>query len=228
MSSGEQLPFEFDHRPSLSGEDFLVAPCNQEAVAWLDKWPDWPAPFLVIYGPAGCGKTHLSHVFMAKSGALQLTSAMMSDAGLPSLLSSSDNFVADDGDVIFGRDFDEEALFHIYNDLSSRGGHMLITASRPPNDWQIKLADLASRIKAAPAIGIGMPEDDLIKAVLVKLFSDRQLRVEIGVIDYVAKRMERSLDAARQFVKFADKAALVEKKGITLPLARDVLTDIEG
>lgn len=223
MNSAKQLPFEFDPRPSLSGDDFLVAPSNQAAVAWLDKWPDWPAPFLVIYGPPGCGKTHLSHVFMAKSGALQLTPAMITDAGLPSLLSSSDNFVFDEGALNFNGEFDEEALFHIYNDLASRSGHMLITAVAPPSDWGFKLADLASRLKAAPAVGIGMPEDDLIKAVLVKLFSDRQLRVEIGVIDYVVKRIERSLDAARQFARRADEAALLEKKGITLPLARQVL-----
>jgi chromosomal replication initiation ATPase DnaA len=218
LNPAEQLPFNFDHRPSLSGDDFLVASSNKEAVAWLDKWPDWPAPFLVIYGPPGCGKTHLAHVFMAKSDALQLTPAMISDAQLPTLLSTSENFVMDGKGA-----FDEEALFHIYNDLASRSGHMLITATAPPNDWSIKLADLASRLKAAPAVGIGMPEDDLIKAVLGKLFSDRQVRVESGVIDYVMKRMERSLDAARHFVELADKAALVEKKGITLPLARQVL-----
>ncbi len=226
MNSAEQLPFEFDHRPSLSGDDFLVAPCNQEAVAWLDKWPDWPAPCLVIYGPPGCGKTHLSHVYMARSGALQLTPAMISDAGLPSILSSSKNFIVDDADLNAGGGFNEESLFHIYNDLFSRGGHMLITAGSPPNDWDFKLADLASRLKAAPAIGIGMPDDDLIKMVLVKLFSDRQVRVEIGVIDYVAKRMERSFDAARQFVEAADNAALAAKKRITLPIAKQALTAI--
>lgn len=221
MNSAEQLPFEFEHRPSLSGDDFLVAPCNQMAVAWLDKWPDWSSPFLIIYGPPGCGKSHLSHVFMAKSGAMALTSALIEDAGLANIISSAQNFVVDDGD----QDFDEEALFHIYNDLASRDGHMLITSTVSPVEWPIKLADLASRVKAAPAAEIRQPEDDLIKAVMVKLFSDRQVRVESGVIDYVSKRMERSLDAARQFVEAADKAALVEKKAITLAIARRVLAE---
>jgi chromosomal replication initiation ATPase DnaA len=221
LNSAEQLPFEFEHRPSLSGDDFLVAPCNQMAVAWLDKWPDWSSPFLIIYGPPGCGKSHLSHVFMAKSGAMALTSALIEDAGLANIISSAQNFVVDDGD----QDFDEEALFHIYNDLASRDGHMLITSTVSPVEWPIKLADLASRVKAAPAAEIRQPEDDLIKAVMVKLFSDRQVRVESGVIDYVSKRMERSLDAARQFVEAADKAALVEKKAITLAIARRVLAE---
>ncbi len=226
MISGAQLPFEFDHRPALSGDDFLVAPSNQEAVAWLDKWPDWPAPFLVIYGPPGCGKTHLSHVFMAGSGALQLTAAMINDAGLPSILSASNNFIVDDVDLKQDGGFEEEALFHIYNDLASRGGHMLITAAFPPNDWDFKLADLASRLKAAPVVGIGLPEDDLIKAVLVKLFSDRQVRVEAGVIDYVTRRMERSFEAAHQFVEAADTAALAAKQKITLPIAKQALATI--
>jgi chromosomal replication initiation ATPase DnaA len=159
---------------------------------------------------------------MAKSGALALTSAGINDAGLPSILASSKNLVADDGDTGFG----EEALFHIYNDLALRDGHMLITAERTPKDWPVKLADLASRLKASPAVEIGLPDDDLIKSVIVKLFSDRQIRVETGVIDYVVKRMERSLDAARQFVDAADKTALVEKKGITLPIARHVLKEL--
>lgn len=158
---------------------------------------------------------------MAKSGAMALTSALIEDAGLANIISSAQNFVVDDGD----QDFDEESLFHIYNDLASRDGHMLITSTVSPVEWPIKLADLASRVKAAPAAEIRQPEDDLIKAVMVKLFSDRQVRVESGVIDYVSKRMERSLDAARQFVEAADKAALVEKKAITLAIARRVLAE---
>ena len=88
MSAPKQLPLEFEHRPSLGGEDFLIAPCNEDAVAWLDKWPDWRSPALIIYGPPGCGKTHLAHVFMASTGAVQLTQAMIDDAGLPQLLRS--------------------------------------------------------------------------------------------------------------------------------------------
>ncbi len=221
MNSSEQLPLEFEHRPSLGGEDFLIAPCNSEAVTWLDKWPDWPAPALVIYGPPGCGKTHLAHVFMASSGAVPLTPALVEDAGLPRLLSSVNNCVFEDADS----ELDEESLFHLYNALSSAGGHILLTATRPPGLWNIELADLESRLKAAPAIEIGLPDDNLIRAVLAKLFSDRQLRVEEGVVDYLAVRMERSLDAARRTVATIDQKALVAKRNITLPLVRRVLEE---
>jgi chromosomal replication initiation ATPase DnaA len=226
VNYNKQLPFDFEHRPSLSGDDFLISPSNQEAVAWLDKWPDWPSPLLILYGPPGCGKTHLSHVFMASSGAVQLTPELIKDFGVASLLNSQQNFVIDDGKINTFVHLSEVSLFHLYNDLALRGGHMLITAESHPVNWAFKLADLSSRFKAAQAIGIGMPDDNLIKAVLVKLFSDRQVRVEISVIDYITKRMERSLDAARNFVHLANELALVEKKGITLALARQVLGDL--
>jgi chromosomal replication initiation ATPase DnaA len=228
VNYNKQLPFDFEHRPSLSGDDFLISPSNQEAVAWLDKWPDWPSPLLILYGPPGCGKTHLSHVFMASSGAVQLTPELIKDFGVASLLNSQQNFVIDDGKINTFVHLSEVSLFHLYNDLALRGGHMLITAESHPVNWAFKLADLSSRFKAAQAIGIGMPDDNLIKAVLVKLFSDRQVRVEISVIDYITTRMERSFDAARNFVRFANELALVEKKGITLALARQVLDDLKS
>jgi chromosomal replication initiation ATPase DnaA len=225
VNISEQLPFDFNHRPSVSGDDFLVSISNKDAVAWIDQWSIWPSPFLVIYGLPGSGKTHLCNVFMEETGARLLSASMLSTAGLPSLLSTSENFILDDNNINLNEDF-EESLFHIYNDLSSRRGRMLITSVAPPSDWSIKLVDLASRLKASPAVSIGMPDDDLIKAVLVKLFSDRQLRVEIGVIDYVLNRIERSLGAARHFVEIADKRALIEKKSITLTLVRQVLHDL--
>ena len=226
MNYNKQLPFNFEHRPSLSGNDFLISPSNQEAIASLDKWPNWSSPFLIIYGPPGCGKTHLSHVFMAISGALQLTPEIIRDTSLVSLLGSQKNFVVDDYDVNNFNHPGEVSLFHLYNDLSSRGGHVLITAESHPVNWKFKLADLSSRIKAAQAIAIGMPDDNLIRALLVKLFSDRQVRVEISVIDYITKRLERSFHAAQNFVKLANQLALVKKKGVTLALARQVLEDL--
>lgn len=228
MSYNKQLPFDFEHRPSLSGDDFLIAPSNQEAVAWLDKWPDWPTPLLILYGPPGCGKTHLSNIFMASAEALQLTPAIIKDSSLANLLTSQQNFFIDGGDVNTFVNLNEESLFHLYNDLTIRGGHILITAESHPVNWKFRLADLSSRFKASTAIGIAMPDDDLIKAVLVKLFSDQQVRIEIGVIDYITRRMERSFDTARKFVMLANKLALAEKKSVNLVLARQVLDDLKS
>ena len=223
-----QLPFDFEHRPSLSGDDFLVAPSNVEAVAWIDKWPDWPAPVLILYGPTGCGKTHLSNVFIGLTEAVQLTPSIASNVSLVNPSDSQQNFVLEIGNMNTFYNFNEEDLFHLYNDLSLYGGHMLITAETHPVNWKIGLADLSSRIKATQAVSIGMPDDNLIKAVLVKLFSDQQVRVEVDVIDYVTRRIERSFDSARKFVMLADKLALSKNKGINLVLAREVLDELEA
>ena len=223
-----QLPFDFEHRPSLSDDDFLVAPSNEQAVAWIDKWPDWPAPVLILYGPTGCGKTHLSNVFIGLTGAVQLTPSIASNVSLVNPSDSQQNFVLEIGNMNTFYNFNEEDLFHLYNDLSLYGGHMLITAETHPVNWKFGLADLSSRIKATQAISIGMPDDNLIKAVLVKLFSDQQVRVEVDVIEYVTRRIERSFDSARKFVMLADKLALSKNKGINLVLAREVLDELEA
>ena len=227
MKYSKQLPFDFECRPSLGGEDFLVAPSNHEAVAWLDNWSNWPSPLFILYGPPGCGKTHLSNVFIASTGALCLTPTIIKTSNFSSLLDSQKFFVVDDNQVNRFVNFSEISLFHFYNNLLTRGGHLLVTAECHPINWEFKLADLSSRVKAAQAIGIGMPEDDLIKVLLVKLFSDRQVRVETNVIEYVTKRIERSFDEARKFVECANEIAMVEKKGITLAVARQVFSDLK-
>jgi len=227
LNLNSQLPFNFEHRPSLGGNDFLIAPSNQEAVAWIDKWPDWTTPLLILYGPPGCGKTHLSNVFMAMTGALQLTLATIKDSSSTISINSQKNFVIDGEDIDIFLKTNEEELFHLYNYINSIGGYMLITAESPPIDWDFRLADLSSRFKAAQSIGIGMPDDDLIKAVLIKLFSDQQVKVEIDVINYIMKRMERSFESARKFVQRANTMALIEKRRITMVLARKVLDDLE-
>ncbi len=213
------MPLDFAHRASLSGDDFLVAPANRQAVEWLDRWPDWPSAVLVLYGPPGSGKTHLAHVFMARAGARALSPAALRAADAESLAARSAVWVADDAD----QGVDEEALLHLHNSLAGRGGHLLLTAQAPPGRWGLQLPDLASRLKAAQAVEIGPPDDALIEAVLVKLFADRQLRVQAGVVDYLASRMERSLDAARRLVATIDAQALAERRNVTVPLVRRVL-----
>ena len=215
-----QLPFAFGHRPALGGEDFLVAPPNAEAVAWLDRWPDWPGSALVIWGPAGCGKSHLAQVFMAERRAEPLT---MGD--LSAEVAGTADAVLDDADRVAGDAALEEALFHLYNRLRDAGGRLLLTAAAPPARWPLALPDLASRLKAVAQVPIAAPDDALMEALLVKLFADRQLRVEADVVGYLAARMERSFAAARRLVQALDDRALARRRNITVPLARQVLDE---
>ncbi len=203
----------------MGGADYLVAPCNRDAVAWLDRWPDWPGPALVLHGPAGCGKTHLTHVWRAMSGAVALERAEPS--ALPGGVTAC---VIDDA----GEAGDERAFLHLYNIVAERGGHMLLTARSGPARWRLELPDLASRLRAAPSVAVGAPDDAMIGALLVKLFADRQLRIEPAVVTYLVARIERSFAALRDTVAALDTAALGYKRNITVPLARDVLANNPG
>ena len=222
MSAPEQLPFDFDFRPALGGEDFLVTPCNAGAVGWLDRWPDWPSPGLVVHGPAACGKTHLAQVFLARTGGRLVTPAELTAIDPPGPLREASACVFEDVDSSLDPVF-EESLFHLYNHAAESGRRLMFTAVRPASRWPITLPDLRSRLNAAASVGIGAPDDALIAAVLVKQFHDRQLRIDDDVIAYLLPRMERSFAAVRRLVAAIDRAALAEGRRITVPLARKVL-----
>lgn len=227
MTETAQLTLDFDHRPALGGDDFLVAPPNAEAVRWLDSWPDWPGPALVIYGAAGSGKTHLAQVFLARSRAKVVTAGDLLDSQPAAYVGDAPAAVLEDADFLTGPSAAsadlEEAVLHLYNHLGETGRHLMLTAKQPPARWGIGLADLASRLNAATQAGIGPPDDGLISAVLVKQFADRQLKIDDGVISFMLARMERSFDAARLLVAGIDDLALKERRNITVALVRQVL-----
>jgi DnaA regulatory inactivator Hda len=220
--SPKQLAFDLEHRPALGEEDFLVADCNAEAIAWIDRYPDWPAPALVLSGEPGSGKTHLTRVFMAKSSAMELPHEFLRDNATP-VFPDRNAVVIEDSDDLAGNPVAEEALFHLYNQAREANAAILLTARTPASRWQIALPDLASRLRAAPSVQISSPDDALLTAVLVKLFADRQIVIDQQVLDYVVPRIERSFAAVQTFVAKADMTALEDKRRITVPLARDVL-----
>jgi len=221
-----QLPLEFGHRPALGGDDFLVAAPNADAVAWLDRWPDWPAPALVIHGAPGCGKSHLCQVYLSASGGRAVSIDALRATTPPDLVGAAPALVIDDVDAALAAGLEHE-LFHLYNFIAESRRHLLMTAAAAPSRWDVKLADLRSRLNAAMACEIGPPDDPLMAAVLVKLFADRQLKIDDGVLAFLLARMERSFDAARRAVAALDAAALAEKRNITVPLAREVLGRME-
>ena len=222
MSDPVQLTLTFEHRASLSGEDFLIAPCNRDAVQWLDRWHDWPSPVLALYGPAGCGKTHLTNVFLAQTEGRDITDDVRGGAEPSNILAEFGAFVIEGADALAVGQRAED-LLHFYNVARELGAKILFTAEQPPSRWNITLPDLASRLKAATAVGIGAPDDALIGSLLVKLFADRQLKVDEDVIPYMLARMERSFDDARTLVSKVDDLALAKHRNITIPLIRQAL-----
>ncbi|HEY4135065.1 MAG TPA: DnaA/Hda family protein [Alphaproteobacteria bacterium] len=223
MPSGRQLAFDFGHRASLSGEDFIVAPCNADAVAWIDAWPNWPAPALVIHGPPGGGKTHLAGVWRARAQAIEISAAAVNPADIDGALGAAQAAVVEDADRLVVNEAAARGLFHLYNLLAERRGHLLLTARAPVLQWPLALADLRSRLQAAPAAAIDLPDEGLTAALLVKLFADRQLKVGDDVLAYLLARMERSFDAARRLVAALDAAALDARRNVSVPLAGEVL-----
>jgi len=213
-----QLILDLGHRPALEEADFLVAPCNQAAIHWLDRWPDWPAPALTLYGPAGCGKTHLARVFAARSHAPIVEAARLATHAVPGLLGHARACVVDDADRAGA-----EPLLHLYNLIAERRGGMLLTARAPAARWPGLLPDLRSRLVAAPVVAVAAPDDALLAALILKLFADRQLAVSEDVVLFLLRHMERSFEATRRLVADLDAAALRERRGITIPLARAVL-----
>jgi len=216
----DQLALRFEHRPAMGEADFLVTDSNLEAVAWIDRWPDWPAPALTVHGPPGCGKTHLTRVWRARSGASMAAAGELRVADVPALVTRGEGRVAlerPDAGV------DERALLHLYNVVAERRGTLLLTAEAPPARWGLRLPDLASRLAAAPAVAVRAPDDTLMAAVLIKLFEDRQIKVGQDVVDFLLLRLERSFAAARALVAASDEAALAARRRITIPLVREVL-----
>lgn len=210
LSLGLALP------TSWAREDFLEVPGNAAALAAVEGAAQ---PALVLYGPPGCGKTHLAQIWAAKHGARLIGPSELSAAAVDDL--AHQPLVLDDAD----READPVALFHLVNLMRERRHALLLTGSTAPAHWSYTLPDLMSRLKAMPAERIAEPDDALLSAVLVKLFADRQLQVGEDVVKYLAARIERSCRAAREWVAVLDAAALAENRAVTVVLARRLLDE---
>ena len=215
-----QLAFDLPHLEGLGPGDFLPADSNRQALEAVMTWPNWPSTALVLEGPEGAGKTHLARIWALRASALALTAASVWGQAQPvERLGTRRAAMIDPADEVA----DERQLLHIYNILSERGGHLLLTASRPLAAWPLRLADLRSRLATAWVVRIEPPCDALLAALLIKQFADRQLRVEEEVIAYLVIRMERSFAAVRRLVDGLDRASLRARRPVRLPLARAVL-----
>jgi chromosomal replication initiation ATPase DnaA len=172
-----------------------------------------------LWGPAGCGKSHLAHIYCERSGGILLPAARLCADDVP-VLADYPAVVVEDAD----QGVDEAALFHLFNLVRETGHFLLLTGCDAPARWTIALPDLRSRLSAIQVAAIRPPDDGLLEAVLVKLFADRQLRVGQDVLAFILARMERSFAAARALVATIDDAALAERREISVALARKVLS----
>jgi len=216
-----QLTLDLRHPAAFGRADFMVSAGNAAALAAVERWPNWPQRVLVLHGPAGSGKTHLAHIWRERAAARIVPGGALAEAGSGDWREDGAPALAVDD----AEEAPEEALLHLYNACRERGVGLLLTCRAAPSSWPIALPDLASRLRAAWAVGIEPPDDDLLGAVLVKHFADRQLVVRPEVVRYLLRRMERSLAAAADVAAALDRLALSRGVPVTVRLARALLGD---
>ncbi len=215
-----QLPLDLPHRAAVGREDFLVADANKAAVGLVDTWPDWPTPAAMLVGPPGAGKSHLGAVWKTASGAVALDASELEEARVPALCAAK-AILLEDVDALLPEA--ETALFHLINLTKEEGAHLLMTSKVGPAELDIHLPDLSSRLRAVVTAELGTPDDELLRAVLEKLFQDRQLVAPEPALRYLTSHMDRSIEVARTLVAAIDQAALADKRRITVPLVAEVL-----
>ena len=217
----KQLSLDLPHRAALGAEDFLVSECNRGAIRLINSWPDWQDNAQLLIGPEASGKTHLARVWQARSGAETFSPAGLgvSSRSLETMMEGTPLVVED----IDRAGHDEKALFHLLNLAREKRLFVLLSAREAPNRFDYKLPDLRSRLNALPAVRIGVPDDALLKTVILKHFADRQLAIDPKVLDFLALRIERSLAAAAAAVAAIDRAALGSGRKISRQLVAEAL-----
>ncbi|AMN42881.1 DnaA/Hda family protein [Rhodoplanes sp. Z2-YC6860] len=215
-----QLALALDHAESHAREDFLEGPSNAAALTLIERWPDWPSRTVLLRGPEGAGKSHFAAIWARQAGARILSPRMLESAADVPIALATGALVLEN---LAEGDFDENALFHLLNLAREEHAFLLITARTAPTGWRIGLPDLASRLRALPGVALEAPDDALLRAVIVKLFADRQLAVDEGLVNFLANRIERSFAAAREAVNRLDQEALRLKRPVTRALAAELL-----
>jgi chromosomal replication initiation ATPase DnaA len=218
-----QLALALSHAESVTRDNFLEGPSNEAGLALIDAWPDWPNRVMLLVGPEGSGKSHLAAIWAEQAGARSTSAHALTAAAVPGALATGALVVED----LKPSSCDERALFHLLNLAREEQASVLITARTAPAVMEIELRDLRSRLRAVPVVLLLPPDDQLFRALFVKLCADRQLAVDESVVSYLATRIERSFAAARRAVELLDTEALRQRRPVTRALAAELLRNSE-
>ena len=218
-----QLALALSHRESFAREDFLAGASNAAALDMVERWPDWPDCTLALIGPAGCGKSHLASIWAERAGARRVSCRALAEAGCRAALATGALVLED----VRAGELDEPALFHLLNLVREERAFLLLTSRTPPITWPVHIADLASRLRALPVVELGAADDTLVRAILVKLFADRQLAVDESLVGYLSARIDRSIAAAKAAVEALDGASLRLQRPVNRALAAATLRGLE-
>lgn len=220
-SEPRQIPLDLALRPSLTREAFLPAACNTRALNEILGWQGWDRGQMVLSGPPASGKTHLAHIWAALTGAEIVAAGELPGTDIVALASGP--VAVEDADGVAGDMAGERALFHLHNATRQAGAPLLLTSRAEPGRWPLGLPDLASRVAATHHVRVEAPDDALLAAVLVKLFDDRQIGVSPRLVDWLVRRMDRSLATAQEVVRRLDERALASGGPVTREMAAEIL-----
>ena len=218
MKELNQQIIRFNHDSSFKDEDFYVSKSNKHIIDFLNKWPKWEKNFLNISGEKNSGKTHLVNIFLKKFNGIKFEAKLFNNENLKEV-KIHQNIILEN----LNNDIDENLIYTLFNIVDQDNKYLIITSNKNISSIQFNLSDLISRSKNFLLQNIEKPDDELIYALLVKNFSDRQISLEKKLINYIIKRIDRSYSKIFEFIYKIDEISLKKKKSIDLKIVKEVL-----
>ena len=216
--SENQLFIKFENIKDYKKENFFVSNSNLEAFEILNNWPKWIKKFINLYGEKYSGKSHLAKIFELKSTCLNISEKNFTEEILIKFKTKQSLIIED-----YQNNISENLLYSLINIVEQENKYLLITSEKPINEFNYKLNDLVSRLNNFLYIKLGAPDDELIYALIVKNFSDRQITIDKKLIDYIIKRIDRSYESIFIFISKVDQLSLQKGKPINLATIKDAL-----
>ena len=219
MRELDQKLLDFGISESFDENDYYVSKSNYFAKNILETWPKWEKKIVNLTGEKYSGKTHLSIIFKIKSNALYLHSKNIDNSTLKKIKLSNSIIIEDLDDT-----FDEKLLYSIFNLVEQDNKYLLISSNKPIDTMSFSLPDLVSRLKNCIVANIEQPDDDLIYAIILKSFSDRQIKLDNKIVDYIIKRIARSYSKMHEFIYKIDELSLKKRKSINFKIIKEIVS----
>ena len=215
-----QLIFKFPFKTNYLEKDFFVSSNNFEAYKLIESWPDWSSKWINIYGPLGCGKTHLTNILKNKLKLLNVDAREFNEK-INLQLEKYECLVIEN----FDNNIDEKLLYSSLNHIKQLNKNILINSRKSIKDFDVKLIDLKSRLNSFLDLSINLPTDDLIRVIILKSFSDKQINISSNNLEYILKNIDRSYEKISKFTKDIDDISLSTGKSIKINLIKKVLNN---